>query len=59
MNKYAYIFTSSAIYFYASGNACVVLGIPRTTHSPDTFAVGFCMRNASVICRGKLLPPRA
>jgi hypothetical protein len=34
-------------------------GIPRTTHSPDSFAVGFCMRNASDICRGKLLPPRA
>jgi hypothetical protein len=34
-------------------------GIPRTTHSPDSFAVGLCMRNASVICRGKLLPLRA
>jgi hypothetical protein len=28
-------------------------------HTPVTFAVGLCVRNARVICRGKLLPPRA
>jgi hypothetical protein len=37
----------------------LILGIARTTHSPYSFSVGFCMRNASVICREKLLPPHA
>jgi hypothetical protein len=37
----------------------IIPGIPQTTHSPNSFAVGLCMRNASVICREKLLPPRA
>jgi hypothetical protein len=29
------------------------------THSSESFAVGLCVRNARVICRGKLLPPCA
>jgi hypothetical protein len=40
-------------------NVTNVPGIPRTTHSPDSFAVGVCMRNSSVIYREKLLPPSA
>jgi hypothetical protein len=37
----------------------ILPGIPRRTHSPDSFAVGLCVKNARVFCRGKLLPPRA
>jgi hypothetical protein len=29
------------------------------THSSDSFAIGLCVQNARVICRRKLLLPRA
>jgi hypothetical protein len=37
----------------------IIPGVSRMTHSSDSFAVGLCVRNARVFCRGKLLPPRA
>jgi hypothetical protein len=45
--------------FYDQLESVFVSGVPRMTHSSDYFAVGLYMRNARVICRGKLLPPRA
>jgi hypothetical protein len=30
----------------------IILGIPQRTHSPDSFAVGLCMWNTRIICRG-------
>jgi hypothetical protein len=35
-----------------------VSGVSRMTHSSDSCAIGLCVRNARVICRGKWLPPR-
>jgi hypothetical protein len=37
----------------------IIPGFPRRTHSTDSFAVGSCVRNARIICRGKVVPPRA
>jgi hypothetical protein len=61
------IFSTQAFWFlklltqrlHQNEKALIIPGIPRTTHPPDSFAADFCMRNANVICREKLLPPRA